>query len=125
ELGATPAAAVAANSDRALAAGDERNRRRPRCAVGAHFPRERAIDLRDLARFAGDRIAEHGRVDAVSLEKPRGRHERIVRAGDDTVFHAPEDAVTGFGRLRQFAARTALEMLNDRDWRTHAEALED
>ena len=42
--------------------------------------RERAVDLRHLARLAGDGIAEHRRMNAVRDEKLRRRLERLLRA---------------------------------------------
>src|SRR5574339_993086 len=76
ELGAAPApAALAADGDRAFAAGDQR--RGSLCAPG-----ERSHLARHLARLAGDRVAEDDGLDPLLFEYSGSRLERPEGSGD-------------------------------------------
>src|SRR3546814_18759338 len=75
-------------------------------AVLPHFARERAVDLGDFARFAGDRIAEDCRMNVVANEKARRRLQRLLRGGDDANFATPEYFVAG---LRSLGRKNVVE----------------
>ena len=94
------------------------------CAL--YLARERAVDLGHFARFAGHRVAEDRRLDAVRVEKlaPPPRSDACAVA--ITRFSTRlKTRVAGLGRLGDLAARAALEVLGDRRRRAHVVALED
>ena len=97
-----PPRPFAADGHRAFAAGDERDRRRHGCAVAAHLARERAVDLGDFARFAGDRIAEDRRRVCRALRKSaRPPRASCCARRDHAVLDALESRVARLGRLRR------------------------
>src|SRR4051812_14707332 len=71
--------------------------------------RERAVNLRDFARFTGDAVAEYRGPHAARFEKFRGGLQRLLCACNDAVLSAGEYFITGLRCFGEFALDSALE----------------